>query len=78
MIIKGSARGATAADVDKLAKHLLSGENEDVSILEFSGVSDTSLASALLEMRTLSLASRTMRSIYHASIPAYPVDADTH
>ncbi|MEI7607538.1 MAG: relaxase/mobilization nuclease domain-containing protein [Rhodospirillaceae bacterium] len=68
MIIKGSARGATTTDIEKLAKHLLSAENEDVSILEFSGVTDTSLASALLEMRTLSLASRTMRSIYHASI----------
>ena len=68
MIIKGSSRGATTTDIQKLATHLMSNENEDVCILEFSGVTDTSLASALMEMRTLSLASRTKRSIYHASI----------
>lgn len=72
MIIKGSSRSGSAADIRKLAAHLLADENEAAEIVEIKGVAAGDLAAALEEMRGLSLASRTVRSVYHASINVGP------
>jgi hypothetical protein len=68
MIIKGSARGQSAADVGRLARHLLAAENEAVAVLQLRGVVASGLAEALAEMRAISMATRTRRPLYHASI----------
>jgi len=68
MIIKGSARGATRADGIKLAKHLISTENETVSVIAMEGVASTDLTAAIEEMRLLSVGSRGRHGLYHASI----------
>ena len=68
MIIKGSSRGGSRSDVIRLARHLLSAENESVAVVELRGVSATDLPGAIEEMRALSLATRSRRPIYHASI----------
>lgn len=72
MIIKGSSRGGSAADIRELAAHLLADENEAAEVLEIKGVAAGDLAAALEEMRVLSLSSRTVRSVYHASINVGP------
>lgn len=69
MIIKGSCRGGSAADGKRLADHLLDARgNERVTVLEFHGLSASGLHEAFEEMRALSLATRTRRPLYHASI----------
>lgn len=68
MIIKGSSRGQTPADVAQLARHLLAAENEAVEVLDFQGLTSTELAPALEEMRILAFGTRARRSLYHASI----------
>lgn len=72
MIIKGSARGQSASDVDKLARHLTAAENEAVRVLELKGIGAVSLPEALESMFALSLATRTRRALYHASISVTP------
>lgn len=68
MIIKGSARGNSAADTKRLADHLLAHDNERVAVLETRGVGADRLHEAFEEMRAVSLATRTRRPLYHASI----------
>jgi hypothetical protein len=68
MIIKGSARGNSANDVRRLARHLMAAENEQVALVELRGVASVTLHEALAEMRVISLATRTRRALYHASI----------
>lgn len=68
MIIKGSSRGHSAADTRRLARHLLSVENEEAEILALTGVSASELHPALEEMRAVSLGTRARRGLYHASI----------
>ena len=68
MIIKGSSRGGSQSDAVRLARHLLAAENERVAILELRGVGSTDLSGAIEEMRAISLATRSQRPIYHASI----------
>lgn len=77
MVIKGSARGATRADGIKLAKHLLSGENESVSVISLDGVAATNLAEAIEEMRLLAMGTRAGHGLYHASINLDRVEAPT-
>lgn len=72
MVIKGSARGASAPDVRSLAAHLLHGENETVAVLQISGTTATELGAALMEMRAVSLGGRTRRALYHASLNVAP------
>jgi len=72
MIIKGSPRGQSAADTARLAKHLLAAENEAVAVLELKGVGADALPGALAEMRAISMATRTRRPLYHASISVTP------
>jgi hypothetical protein len=77
MVIKGSARGATKADGIKLAKHLVSSENETVSIVAMNGVAATDLASAIEEMRLLAAGTRARQALYHASINLDRAEAPT-
>jgi len=64
MVIKGSARQAKG-----LAEHLLSTENESVSIIAMDGVVSTDLAGAIKEMGLLATSgSRAHNGLYHASI----------
>ncbi len=69
MVIKGSSRGQSAADVRRLADHLLNADdNEEVAVVELTGTSATDLHAALAEMRAVSLGTRTRKALYHASI----------
>lgn len=68
MIIKGSARGQSAADAAALARHLLAKENELAEVLEIRGVTAEALAAVLEEMRLVTMGSRARRGLYHASI----------
>jgi hypothetical protein len=69
MIIKGSSRGQSAADVKRLGDHLLDLRgNETVRVIELRGVVAGTLPDALAEMRALSMATRTRRPLYSASI----------
>ena len=69
MVIKGSSRGTSAADVRQLAEHLMNAtDNEQVAIVELTGTAATDLHAALAEMRAVSLGTRTRRALYHASI----------
>ncbi|SCA55950.1 conserved hypothetical protein [Candidatus Terasakiella magnetica] len=73
MIIKGSSRGQTKADVIQLSNHLLSSENEEVNVLQLKGLASLDLSSALEEMRAISLGTKTRKALYHASI-SVPVE----
>jgi hypothetical protein len=75
MIIKGSSRGGSQSDAVLLAQHLLAAENERVAILELRGVGATDLSGAIEEMRALSLATRSRRPLYHASISVTPEES---
>lgn len=77
MIIKGSSRGGSAADVDRLARHLLARENEVAEVVEIRGTVATHLAGALAEMREVSLGGRTRRPLYHGSINLDAAEAAT-
>lgn len=77
MIIKGSSRGGSRSDAIRLAKHLLSAENEVALVLELRGVGATDLHGAIEEMRAISLATRSRRPLYHSSISAAPSEART-
>lgn len=68
MIIKGSSRGGSRSDAVRLARHLLSDENEVAVVLELRGVGATDLPGVIEEMRAVSLATRSRRPLYHASI----------
>jgi hypothetical protein len=68
MIIKGSARGQSAADTSALARHLVARENEKVELLEIQGVTATTLSAALEEMCVVTLGTRARCGLYHASI----------
>lgn len=69
MIIKGSARGQSRTNVDRLARHLLATENETTDVAEIRGVvASGSLAEALHEMRAVSQGTRSRRPLYHASL----------
>jgi hypothetical protein len=68
MIIKGSARGQSTADVIRLAQHLQSVENESVQVLEFCGLAARTLPDALEEMRLVTLGTRARHALYHASL----------
>jgi len=68
MIIKGSSRGQSAADAKRLARHLLSAENEQVELIALNGVAASDLQLALEEMRAVSLGTRVRRALYHASV----------
>ena len=68
MIIKGSSRGGSDADVNKLARHLLAKENETAVVLEMRAVAAQDVAGALLEMRSVTLGTRSRRALYHASL----------
>lgn len=68
MVIKGSSRGQSAVDVRRLAEHLLAAENEEVCVLEITGVTAADLPGALAEMRAVSLGSRARKALYHASV----------
>ncbi len=76
MIIKGSSRGGDAADVRRLAVHLLDGSaNEQVRIVQLRDCAATTLPAALDEMRAISLGTKTRRCLYHASINLAPSEA---
>ncbi len=76
MIIKGSARRQSAADVKRLAAHILDARgNEQVTVIELKGVATTSLPEALGDMHALSLSTRTRRGLYHASISVDPAES---
>ena len=66
MVIKGSARG----EPSRLARHLVSTENESATVTELRGVASDNLTDALSELTALSSGTRTSsrRSLYHASI----------
>ena len=68
MIIKGSSRGQSRANVVQLARHLLADENEAVSVIQLKGVVSTDLHQTIEQMRLVSLGTRARRGLYHASI----------
>lgn len=67
-MIKGSSRGATPRDVRRLARHLLSEENEVVQVLGLEGVASQDLVGAFEEMRAVARGTRCRKAVYHASI----------
>ncbi len=67
MIIKGSSRGGSQTDVDRLARHLVAHENEIAVVLEGCGGPDD-LARQLSEFRAVTLGTRSRRALYHASL----------
>ena len=72
MIIKGSSRGGSVIDVQRLARHLLAKENEVAVVLDgCNGSAD--LAPSLAAMRGTTLGTRSRRALYHASI-SLPAD----
>ncbi len=74
MIIKGSSRGGSQLDVDRLARHLVARENETVVVMEgCDGHAD--LARALTEMRAVTLGTRSRRALYHASLSLSAAEA---
>ncbi|SOE01526.1 relaxase/mobilization nuclease domain-containing protein [Caenispirillum bisanense] len=69
MVIKGSSRGQSPADCRRLADHLLDGsENESVAVLEVRGAVAEDLHGAFAEWKSVSLASRAKKALYHASV----------
>ena len=63
MIIKGSSRTARG-----LANHLLSDENETVSVLQFKDVVAEDPHQAIDQLMAVSKATRSRKGLYHASI----------
>lgn len=73
MVIKGSCRGQSSQDARRLARHLMNCEsNETVELIELKGCAATDLPGAIAEMRVLAQGSRTVRSLYSASINVAP------
>ncbi|WP_417832351.1 LPD7 domain-containing protein [Terasakiella sp.] len=71
MIINGSTRGTSWADIEELCQHLLNVEsNEEVEVNGVRHCLNHSLQGSLKEMRFLSLGSRSKKSVYHSSISA--------
>ncbi|GGF76791.1 hypothetical protein GCM10011332_33460 [Terasakiella brassicae] len=78
MIINGSTRGSSWADIEELCAHLLNAStNEKVEVYGFRHCLNESLTENLKEMRLLSLGSRSRKSVYHASISAPKNEAET-
>ncbi|HLN24644.1 MAG TPA: hypothetical protein VK558_11735 [Patescibacteria group bacterium] len=72
MLIKSSSRGTSQTDVDRLARHLVAKDNETVVFLE--GCDDAaSLRLVLSEMRAITMATRSRRALFHASL-SLPAD----
>ena len=60
MLIKSSSRGTSQADVDRLGRHLVAKDNQEVVFLE--GCEDaTSLSFVLSEMRAITMATREVK-----------------
>lgn len=78
LIIKGSSRGGSQTDIDRLARHLVAHENEIAVVLEGCGGPDD-LGRQLSEFRAVTLGTRSRRALYHASLSppadeAFPLD----